>query len=170
MYIDWDESLETGVEVIDKQHKKLVELINGLYDASKIKDLDVIREIVDELVHYTLTHFSFEEDIMEHSGYLHFESHREVHRSFTKRISDYRMRLISGEDVSSKLLSELRIWLSNHIKNEDKNYSKDVLYHLHGGDNKGMLGAMVKRILGHSPENTGNKWGQSKFKFKGNNT
>ena len=85
---------------------------------------------------------------MEHSGYRHFEAHREVHRLFTKRVEEYRNRLISGEDVAKQLLSELRIWLTNHIKHDDRDYSQDVLYHLHGKDRKGWLSVIVHRFIG----------------------
>lgn len=152
MYIDWDEDLETGIEVIDAQHMKIVEFINRLYDAAKLKDRVAAEVIFEEVVNYTLTHFTFEESIMEHANYPHFVAHREVHRLFAKRVEEYRTRLDSGEDVAKQLLSELRIWLTNHIKHDDKDYTQVVLQHLHGKERKGWLRATAQRLFGSSAQ------------------
>ena len=88
------------------------------------------REVIDELVDYTLSHFAFEEELMEEAGYPFCAAHKRVHEVFTKRVSEYRMRFQAGEDVVDELKSMLSRWLFNHIRNDDKAYSEQVRQHL----------------------------------------
>lgn len=125
-YFTWEPSFETGIDIIDSQHKRIVDYINALHEAMNAKQPAKVEEVLDQLVDYTITHFTFEESLMEKAGYLHFEAHKKVHEAFTNRILEYKQRYAAGEDVSKKLLSDLRIWLTNHIKQEDKNYVPDV--------------------------------------------
>ncbi len=86
--------------------------------------------MIDELVDYTLSHFAFEEELMEEAGYPFCAAHKRVHEVFTKRVSEYRMRFQAGEDVVDELKSMLSRWLFNHIRNDDKAYSMQVRQHL----------------------------------------
>jgi hemerythrin len=146
-YFVWDSSLETGIDIIDTQHRQIVDYINRLHDAIAANDKTVINEVLDQVVNYTLTHFTFEEQMIERAGYPHCAAHKEVHRVFTERVQDYRMRLAHGEDVAKKLLSDLRIWLTNHIKNEDRDYAPVVKGHLQGGEDRGWLSRTLSRMF-----------------------
>ena len=41
MHIEWSRKYNTGIEKIDNQHKKLVDLINNLYDKVVIRKIQV---------------------------------------------------------------------------------------------------------------------------------
>ena len=84
-------------------------------------------EVLDELVDYTLSHFAFEESLMEESGYAYINAHKKVHQLFVKRVADYQQRFKMNEDIAEELINTLRAWLINHIRNDDKDYSGDVL-------------------------------------------
>ncbi len=75
---------------------------------------------------YTLTHFTFEEDLMESSGYPLSETHKMVHNSFVAQLDKFVEQHENGKDVTRKLMSMLQVWLTNHIKNDDKDYSSIV--------------------------------------------
>jgi hypothetical protein len=52
--MEWNASLSTGITVFDNDHKKLVALINELYDAvSAGKGQDAMGKILDALIDYT---------------------------------------------------------------------------------------------------------------------
>lgn len=123
-FIQWNSSLDTGIEVIDNQHKRIVEYINELYTAVKEHDEVGIKHVLDELVDYTLTHFTFEENLMEKANYPYLEAHKQVHKSLIKRVEGYikEFEQGQGEEVGRELLSVLRIWLTNHIKLDDMDY------------------------------------------------
>jgi hemerythrin len=121
-YFVWDESLNTGIPVIDSQHRRIVDYINQLQDAINTDDEAVVREVLDDLVDYTVSHFSFEEHLQEQAQYANFETHKMTHEKFAERIHDYQERFHRGEDIAETLLSDLREWLIKHIKREDADY------------------------------------------------
>jgi hemerythrin len=121
-YFVWDESLNTGIPVIDSQHRRIVDYINQLQDAISTHDEGVVQEILDDLVEYTVSHFSFEEHLQEQAQYANFEAHKKTHEKFTARINDYQERFHAGEDIAETLLSDLRDWLIKHIKQDDADY------------------------------------------------
>jgi len=125
-YLVWQEDLNTGIQVIDTQHKRIVEMINQLHDAQAQHDRALLGSVIEELVDYTLSHFAFEETLLEDSGYQFTRAHKKVHELFIKRVSDYRMRFESGEDVADELKGLLGRWLFNHIRNDDANYVESV--------------------------------------------
>ncbi len=153
----WQDDLNTGIEVIDQQHRRIIEMINHLHvtHANAGAGRLVVGEVIDELVDYTLSHFAFEEALMEDAGYTFCHAHQRVHEIFTKRVSEYRMRFQAGEDITDELKSMLSRWLFNHIRNDDKAYSESVRRHLdrfareHEGGN--WLRRSVKRLFSQQP-------------------
>lgn len=126
----WNEQLDTGIEVIDEQHKRIVELINRLSLVSKGRIEGDLRDVLSELVDYTLSHFVFEEELMQEAGYPFSKAHKRVHDIFTQRVSEYQMRLNAGEDIAEALRDMLSRWLFNHIRGDDKAYTRTVKAHL----------------------------------------
>jgi hemerythrin len=125
-YFTWQPDFEIGIDVLDAQHKRIVQYINDLHDAMGRNDDDAIRVILDQVVDYTLTHFIFEAKMMESAGYKHTEAHKEHHRAFAERISSYVVLFNQGEDISQELLSDLLTLLTNHIRNEDRHFAATV--------------------------------------------
>jgi hemerythrin len=121
-YMQWSIVLDTGISVIDKQHRRIVEYINTLYDAHQAADNKDTAPILGELIDYTMTHFAFEESLMEEGGYPYLKAHKRVHHLFTKKVGEYVARAKAGEDVTAELLEMLKRWLFSHIKNDDADY------------------------------------------------
>ena len=59
-YLTWTDNLDTGIEVIDGQHKRIVDYINQLHDARLSQNRKVIGKVIEDTVDYTLSHFGFE--------------------------------------------------------------------------------------------------------------
>lgn len=121
-HLVWQDDLNTGIQVIDNQHKRIVEMINHLHDAQQGKEHAAIAEVIEELVDYTLSHFAFEETLMEDAGYQFSRAHKKIHELFIRRVSEYRVRFQAGEDVGDELKGLLSRWLFNHIRNDDAGY------------------------------------------------
>ncbi len=118
----WDASLDTGIGVIDRHHRKIVEYINALYQAHVGGEGDRVNQLFQELADFTALHFSFEEDLLDEAGYPIVEAHKKVHQAFTKRVRHlYRMHA-AGKDIIPQLLSDFRVWLTNHIRLDDQDY------------------------------------------------
>ena len=144
----WTPELETGISVIDKQHQRIVEYINKLYHAQEHHSREEVGMVLDELVDYTLSHFAFEENLMEEAEYPFVNAHKRVHDLFTRRVADYQQRFKIGEDVAEELLTTLRAWLINHIKNDDQDYSDDVRRNLEQLDNRSGGGWLARKMRG----------------------
>lgn len=150
-YIQWSKDLDTGIHVIDNQHKRIVEYINELDVVNSSGDSAGSNRILDELVDYTVTHFAFEEDLQENAGYPFLKAHRRVHEIFTRRVVDFQNRAKAGENVTPELLSMLKVWLINHIKGDDADYVelvKQSLGNQESSEKSGWLGSKLKKFFG----------------------
>ena len=150
-FMQWSPELDIGVNVIDNQHKRIVEYMNELYDANISGGINEISRVLDELVDYTVTHFTFEEELQEKAGYLFSKAHKRVHEIFTKRVAEFQSRSKAGEDIGEELLNMLKTWLVNHIKGDDVDYTPSVKQMLNkqGQDeSSGWLGSTLKKLFG----------------------
>jgi len=149
-YMDWTQDLETGISVIDEQHKRIVEFINNLHHAGEAGSAAEVKEVLEGLLDYTITHFQFEEELQEKANYPFLRAHQRVHEIFMKRIAAFRERANSGENVLPELLSMLKVWLSSHIKGDDRDYVESVKKIMGdtGKENAGWLSATVKKFFG----------------------
>jgi len=123
----WNTALySVGSDKIDAQHQKLVELLNALYEAmSKGKGNDVLGEILNELIDYTVVHFNTEETLFDKYNYPETANHKEEHKNFVNEVSQFKKEFDSGKAmVSIKLMTFLKDWLVKHIKGSDKQYSE----------------------------------------------
>jgi hemerythrin len=151
-YLHWSSDLDTGIEVIDKQHQRIVDYLNELNSANENGDQAVTNHVLGELVDYTLTHFAFEEELQEKANYPFLKAHKRVHEIFTRRVAEFQRRAADGENVAPELLSMLKIWLVNHIKGDDADYAECVKQNL-GLESSvdrtgGWLGSALKRLFG----------------------
>jgi len=120
--LQWVPSLNTGIQEIDIQHRRIVDYINRLNEQRGSGNRAAQAEVIDELVDYTMSHFAFEEELMSNAGYMFLGPHKRVHEIFTRKVAEMQKRFEAGEDVLSDLHGMLSRWLFNHIRNEDHNY------------------------------------------------
>ena len=129
-YLVWSDDLDTGIAVIDGQHKRIVDMINQLHVAQQSGRSEGVAQVIEELVDYTISHFAFEEAMLEEAGYVFTKAHKRVHEVFIKRVADYRARFLGGEDIIEELKSLLGRWLFGHIRNDDQSYVSAVTENL----------------------------------------
>ena len=126
MGIEWTADLNTGIEVIDNQHKRIVDYINQLGNAIQQQDRRAVEKVLVELVDYTVSHFAFEISLQEEAGYAFVNPHKAVHDMFVKRVEKYQERHSTGEDIANELHGMLSTWLVHHIKRDDMAYVTEV--------------------------------------------
>ena len=124
--IQWDNSLSVGITEIDEQHTRLVSIVNSLHEAMKSgKSKEAMGEILGSLINYTKSHFAFEEKYFDLYRYENAVSHKAEHKKLTDQVLDFQKKFNSGAvALSVELMNFLSDWLKNHIKGEDKQYSK----------------------------------------------
>ena len=120
--IQWNPTLETGIDVIDQQHKRIVDYINALRIAQVKGDRGAVAKTIDDVIDYTQSHFGFEEALMEDAGYPLLNAHKRVHELFIRRVAVLHQRFKSGEDIAQDLHNVLARWLITHIQTEDRHY------------------------------------------------
>jgi hemerythrin-like metal-binding protein/PAS domain S-box-containing protein len=128
----WDKNFETGIELIDQQHKVLVNILNKL--AAHLANLSgsiVLNEIFDELIAYTDYHFKTEEGIWVSyfAGDEWYTSHEATHGTFIEEVlalknNDKQKHL---DDVVHDIVTFLSKWLAYHILDTDKRMAKAAL-------------------------------------------
>jgi methyl-accepting chemotaxis protein len=122
--IKWTDALSVGNRKIDAQHKRLVKLVNDLYGAMRQgKANSAVVAILDELVQYTVSHFSDEESMMKLYKYPKLQAHQDLHAELVQQVTALRKEFDQGLPVGTKLFNFLKGWLINHIQQQDKQYS-----------------------------------------------
>lgn len=122
--MQWSSELSVNISEIDTQHKKLLDLINALHAAmGSGKGKDILEDIFSELITYTKTHFSFEENLMMKHNYSDITSHKIAHKQLTEKVMGFYNEYKSGKiGLPVLLFSFLKDWLIGHISRSDKKY------------------------------------------------
>lgn len=122
MLVEWDDTLFLGIQQIDEDHEKLVEILNRCYRAMLLNDhRHEFEAIVAELRDYTQYHFQTEQILMEGLAYPDAPSHAAAHLKFAQAINNFQERFQAGESfVALDLLVFLKEWLVNHIQRTDR--------------------------------------------------
>jgi len=128
--IVWDNSWSIGIDEIDEDHKKLVNLIQKLFGALiSAQGADYVKTVFFELIDYTRYHFEREEEIFEKYNYSELEHHKQLHQDLIQQVLDISKELLSEgetEKVSDDFFEFLKHWLVDHILEEDLKF-KDFL-------------------------------------------
>lgn len=121
----WHAHFDTGLPVIDAQHRRLVDLLNRLAGQSaRTTGSAQLVEIFDELANYAAYHFETEEAIWHQAlGDAALENaHQASHQTFINEVSRLRA-LIAAPDTPqlvARTLEFLVRWLASHILNADR--------------------------------------------------
>ena len=122
--IRWDASIEMGIRTVDTQHRRLVDLINSLNRAMKLrKGRQAMTTVFAELIDYTKQHFGDEEKLMRQYGYDGLGEQEAQHKHFVSKMKELHQQVESGNSIiTMDLMNFLKDWLVKHIKGTDKKY------------------------------------------------
>ena len=128
-FVEWKDEYSVGIDSIDQQHKKLLNLINQLQTAVDYSTGEQFeREALDELVDYTKTHFTYEEGLMRDNDYPDFEPHKAQHEKMFEKVREVLAEYEQDQDTAMANAAEyLKDWLINHINGTDKQYSSFLI-------------------------------------------
>lgn len=145
--LSWSSEYETGIDIIDSQHKQLFDYLDQVELTIASQNSAQVEEIARGLIHYAISHNTFEESLMKQAGYPMLEAHAQVHESFKERAHGYIRQLDEGQDpmrVARDIRTHIGLWLINHIKREDRHYVPYVKKKL----DRGFASRMISRIFG----------------------
>lgn len=120
----WQDSMATGIELIDHDHQRLIMLINMFQEATEFNISErKVQLALDEVIRYTKYHFNREEQLMALNNYPGFKEHQLQHQQMIDEIEIYMKEYRSDPDVALEhILQFLQSWLINHIKGNDRQY------------------------------------------------
>lgn len=123
-FMQWKDSYSVNIREIDEQHKKLVGLINDLFDAmTQGHGKEVLGKVIQGLVDYTVFHFGTEERLFQAHGYPETAQHKAEHERFTQKVLEFKKGFDAGTALLTKdILKFLSDWLNGHILVVDKKY------------------------------------------------
>jgi hemerythrin len=119
----WDKSFETQNALIDEQHQKLFDALNGFLRVSgEKKSREEVKKSLDFLNDYTIKHFFDEEQLQKQYGYPDHPNHHELHEDLKKTVRELQHDFILN-GISDKLIGDVEKkvgdWLVAHIKTQD---------------------------------------------------
>ncbi|TGY98142.1 response regulator [Petralouisia muris] len=122
----WQDRFNIGVDVIDKEHKKLFSILNKLF-ASKRQDEKsrwACQEGIKYFREHAMKHFAEEEVYMASISYSGFETHRLVHDNFRKNTLPSLEKELNqsnySEEAIDHFLGVCAGWLIGHTLTEDR--------------------------------------------------
>lgn len=124
-FMEWKNNYSVHVEELDRQHQRLIQIINSLHDAMKIgAPKPALERILSDLVSYTRFHFQTEEQLMRAHRFPEYKEHLREHESLTSTVVRFDEDLRAGRvALSVPLMQFLKSWLSGHILQSDAKYS-----------------------------------------------
>ena len=125
--VTWSNKYETGIDLIDNQHKELVILTNALYNAcldGKEQTDNVFKKAMGKMVDYVKYHFSMELVMLKNIKYPGYNEHKKQHDSLIENILAAAKEYGTGKQfVPNNFVRTLRDWVFGHIAVYDKAYS-----------------------------------------------
>jgi hemerythrin len=120
---NWSSRFETGIAIIDTQHKALFDAINKLSESFKNGTSGKqSKESLDFLVKYTVEHFQTEEKFMKEIAYPKLTSHMAEHLQLVRKAEAIQAKLNEGKTVTMEVTVFISDWLKHHINENDMDY------------------------------------------------
>lgn len=134
MLVTWQKSFETGIKLVDEQHKELIGIINLFYvQCKEVYSAPKTIECLKDFQRCTEVHFQMEESFLIHSKYPLFRQHQASHSEATFQVKRL-LQLLNAGDTSLARLEEAKkfilTWLLDHLRDYDEpffEYYKEYL-------------------------------------------
>lgn len=131
-FMVWNESLLTGIDSVDREHRGLVDLLNQaapMLAHLDSTDMHRIEPVLDRLLDYAGQHFRTEEALMLrlNMDVRARKHHEDTHAKFVTEVIAMAQACKLGREVTGdQLLSFLASWLILHILGEDQAMARQV--------------------------------------------
>lgn len=122
--MEWDASLETGIPIVDEQHRSLFRQVDDLLDSTKSERVE---ETLAFLAEYVVMHFKTEELMQKASKYPRAQQHKKLHDDFVTALGGLKKEYGEtggGMLILMKITKIALDWLNIHIKGADKDFAE----------------------------------------------
>ena len=122
--LTWNDDLNAGIKVIDKQHQGYFRIVNGILDMTleNKHSEKKVREAFKFLRIYVIDHFATEEKLMTEYDYPMYGDHKRRHMFFRKKLAslyESSHRNENSRELAKQMQFFLVDWFLNHIKASD---------------------------------------------------
>ncbi len=119
--LPWDPAIESGVPAIDRDHRRLVDLLNAAYAGMMSGDgLEAALRMANDLREILARHCADEERLMQRIGYPQAAEHRRIHQELLQKFAALEARMAAGDgDAGPELFKFLAEWLKVHTYRQD---------------------------------------------------
>lgn len=119
--LEWKSEFSVGIASMDFEHRKMITMINEIYDElSQRKDADSIEQFLGDIHAAINAHFALEERMMKDAGYVEYEAHKDDHEELLDQIRDMMDRFREDPENGFELLREnLADWFEKHFASFD---------------------------------------------------
>lgn len=122
----WQDRFNIGVDLIDKEHKKLFRIINRLFALMEQEEKNpwLCQEVIKYFRDHAMKHFAEEEVYMASIDYRGFEMHKRIHDDFRKKTLPALEKELTqthySTDAVNHFLGVCAGWLIGHTLTEDR--------------------------------------------------
>jgi len=120
LYIVWRDDFNSGIPIIDEQHRGIVATVITLYYFIQEGDgIEALRPSLSALEYYINTHLQTEEALLKKTDFPGLKHHLQLHEEMKKEKS----RVAKESELHNDpmmLLKFLKNWLLNHLITEDR--------------------------------------------------
>lgn len=122
--MNWDQSLDIGVEAMNREHREILDAMNVVYDSAQAgQSGPAMMAKIARLGDVTTRHFADEEAYLGRIGYPDLVNHKAIHKKLLDDFADHARTIAAANGVpTSAFFTFLRLWLSAHIKCIDLKY------------------------------------------------
>ena len=124
-HLEWQERYNIGVDIIDKEHKKLFKIINKLFAFGEDEEKSqwVCQEGIKYFKDHAVKHFADEEAYMESIHYKGLQMHKRIHSDFRDKTLPLLQKELEDSEYSEESVSHFlgvcTGWLLGHTLTED---------------------------------------------------
>ncbi len=126
---NFDAEFRLGIDAIDQEHVKLVDMLNQVHAFISEAKRDVARQyFIETLTVYVDEHFANEEEFLARIAYPQLDEHKKVHAQFKKTMRDLQPLIQSSDEAAFRqAVNDTFTWIVTHIGKTDKKYAEFYL-------------------------------------------
>jgi hemerythrin-like metal-binding protein len=130
-HMEWRTEFQTGIEEIDKPHRRLFEKINDFIATTRKGDHSGILDVFAFLANHTQTYFKTEEELMRRYDYSFLESHLQEHKRFIENFMALTKEAEAGTSDPHYLSFRVQLllfdWFTGHLAKTDRHMGRHLL-------------------------------------------
>jgi hemerythrin len=121
MALAWREQFSVGNDLIDSDHRYLIEIINKAEQSLKTNNRAELTRLLEDLARYGKSHFEREELVAAAAGYTKADQLHVSHAQLNKTLAEFQASIGDtwSENDVARFTAFLRDWLINHVIKED---------------------------------------------------